>query len=150
MATPVTPYQDDSFSDASMKHLEFIQAVIARLANNSFLMKGWALTVSGAFFAYAAGHSSWPVAAVGVFPSVAFWFLDTYFLQQERLYRRLYTRVALRDSDVPSFSMNISPYKKSIPWFNVMTSFTLVMFYGALVTVGLIVVVATLLHILLA
>ena len=32
-----------------VKHLELIQAVITRLANNSFLMKGWALTVTGAF-----------------------------------------------------------------------------------------------------
>jgi hypothetical protein len=33
-----------------LKHLEFVQAVITRLANNSFLMKGWALTVAGAFY----------------------------------------------------------------------------------------------------
>ena len=141
---------DADFTDALLKHLEFIQSVIARLANNSFLMKGWALTVSGAFFGFAVGHSSWPIAAVGVFPAVAFWFLDTYFLQQERLYRRLYSKVASRDPDVPPFSMDISPYKPSVPWNQVMRSFTLLLFYGALTVAGLAVVAGTLLHSLLS
>lgn len=37
-----------------MKHLEFIQTVIGRLSTNAFLMKGWALTVSAAFFGFSA------------------------------------------------------------------------------------------------
>jgi hypothetical protein len=32
-----------------IKHLEMIQAVISRLANNSFLLKGWSITLVSAF-----------------------------------------------------------------------------------------------------
>src|SRR5690242_10126113 len=89
---------EHEYSEATwLKHLEFIQAVISRLATNSFLMKGWALTVSGALFGFAASHLSWPIAAVGMLPVVSFWYLDTYFLRQERLYRLLYSAVANKE-----------------------------------------------------
>src|SRR5215217_1614499 len=72
-----------SLSDSQIKHLEFIQAVINRLANNSFFMKGWALTVAGLIFGFAAEQRSWGIAAAGLLPVVAFWGLDAFFLRQE-------------------------------------------------------------------
>jgi hypothetical protein len=39
-------------SDAELKHLEFIQAVITRPATNSFLIKVWALTAAEAFYGF--------------------------------------------------------------------------------------------------
>ena len=48
----------DGADGAWLKHLEFIQAVITRLANDSFLMKGWALTVAGAFYGFAVKGTS--------------------------------------------------------------------------------------------
>src|SRR6266511_2455864 len=83
--------------DAQVKHLEFIQAVIGRLANNSFLMKGWALTVAGLIFGFTSKRGSWRIAAAAFLPVAAFWGLDAYFLRQERLFRRLYD--AVRRSD---------------------------------------------------
>jgi hypothetical protein len=36
--------------EAKMRHLEMIQAIITRMASNSFMLKGWAVTlVSGIF-----------------------------------------------------------------------------------------------------
>ncbi len=37
------------FEDSHVKHLEMIQSVVARLGNNAFLIKGWAITVAAAF-----------------------------------------------------------------------------------------------------
>jgi hypothetical protein len=48
----------DGADSAWLKHLEFIQAVITRLANDSFLRKGWALTVAGAFYGFAVKGTS--------------------------------------------------------------------------------------------
>lgn len=45
-----------AFDGTVLKHLEFIQAIVTRLANNSFLLKGWALTVLD-FRSYAAASS---------------------------------------------------------------------------------------------
>ena len=89
-----------------LKHLEFIQAVITRLANDSFLMKGWALTVAGAFYGFAVKGTSWQVAAIGLMPVLVFWGLDAYFLRQERLFRGLYDQVRQRNPAVEPFSMN--------------------------------------------
>ena len=77
--------------DKQIRHLEFIQAVIPRLANNSFLMKGWALTVAGLIFGFAVDQGSWRIAAAALLPVAGlFWGLDAYFLRQERLSRKLY------------------------------------------------------------
>ena len=129
-----------------LKHLEFIQAIIARLANNSFLMKGWAITISGALYGFAASHLSWPIAAVGLVPTASFWYLDSYFLMNERLYRRLYNDVALNGSRVPPLSLDPSAYRKESALWPVLFSHTLAIFYGVLAAAGIILVLATLAH----
>lgn len=135
-----------SYSDATIKHLEFIQAVVSRLANNSFLMKGWALTVSGAILSFAVSHLSWPIASLGVMPAALFWFLDSYFLWQERLYRELYDEVAKQSGDITAFSMNPSAYRTSCSWGRAFWSLTLIIFYGALTVIGCVVIIASLIH----
>ena len=44
----------------TIKHLEFIQAVITRMAGNSFVLKGWAITLAAAGFALAAKETTTP------------------------------------------------------------------------------------------
>jgi hypothetical protein len=76
------------FEPERINHLQMIQAVVARLANEAALIRGWALTVSAAFFGLAANARSWQVAAVGLLPVVAFWGLNACYLLAERQYRR--------------------------------------------------------------
>ncbi len=79
---------------ADPKHLEFIQAITKRLASNSFQMKAWNVALATAAVGFAASKDSHPPAAVlAVVPSIAFWFLDAYYLGLERLYRDLYEAV---------------------------------------------------------
>ena len=124
------------------KHLEFVQAVIARLANNSFLMKGWTLTVSLALLGYAVAHTSARVALLSVVPVLAFWYLDGYYLRQERLFRALYRHVS--SSGVPAFAMDVSPYAGEVKRRAVLKSETLVVFYGMLLLVAVAVSLALL------
>lgn len=73
------------------KHLEFIQAIITRLAGNSFQMKAWNVALATAAVGFSATKDSHPTAAVlAVIPSIAFWYLDAYYLGLERIYRDLY------------------------------------------------------------
>ena len=39
-------------SEYNVKHLEMIQAIIERMGNNSFIIKGWSFTSIGALFAF--------------------------------------------------------------------------------------------------
>ena len=41
---------EDYMKDEKIKHLEFIQSIISRMANNSFIIKGWSITVLTAIF----------------------------------------------------------------------------------------------------
>jgi hypothetical protein len=68
----------DSLEDHRVKHLEMIQVVIARLGNDSFLVKGWAITVAGVFYGFAIQTANWKLAAVSAAPTLSFWVLDVY------------------------------------------------------------------------
>ncbi|MFE3450265.1 hypothetical protein ACFXJ8_15140 [Nonomuraea sp. NPDC059194] len=128
-----------------IKHLEFIQAVIARLGTSSFLIKGWVLTIAAAIFAVLANRLETGIAVVALVPLVAFWLLDGYFLWQERLFRCLYDDVRKPDSTVELMSMNTAPYAATKRWRTATFSATLALFYGGLAAVDLVLIaVATL------
>jgi hypothetical protein len=81
-------------SAEKIKHLEFIQAVITRMNTNSFQMKGWMVTIVSAILALYASTKNHYFVLVAIFPTVIFWFLDTYYLWQERKFRGLFNDVA--------------------------------------------------------
>lgn len=93
-------------SQDTIKHLEFIQAVVGRLGNNGFLVKGWTITVTGVFFGFAVESNDWRLGVVSIIPIVAFWGIDAYFLRSERLFRALYSEVAGEAGAVPPFYMS--------------------------------------------
>ncbi|MEU6492667.1 hypothetical protein ABZ890_20035 [Streptomyces sp. NPDC046984] len=126
-----------SISQEEIKHLEFIQAIVARLGNGSFLIKGWTMTVAGVFFGVSLNSLSWKIATAGIIPIIGFWLLDAYFLRQERLFRKLYDDVRRPAVTVELFSMNVQPYHAVVPWRKVIWSHTMVNFYGSLALVDI-------------
>ena len=122
---------DDALGDERVKHLEFIQAVISRHGNSSFLIKGWALTVESVFFALAAGRVDWKIALVAFVPLLSFWLLDAYYLRQERLFRRLYDDVRQPDSTVEPFAMDQTRYATAVRAPAVVLSSPQARFYGS-------------------
>lgn len=115
-----------------VKHLEFIQGVVDRLGRNSFLLKGWSMTVlvAGALLMMRLRPDQSLFASTLLIPVFGFWLLDAYFLRQERLFRAEYDRV--RQQDETDFAMNPMQHKhkpkhsRSAAFF----SETLVVFYG--------------------
>ena len=92
--------------DDKPQHLEFIQNAVSRMAANSFLLKGWSVTLAAGLFALAARDSDWRVAAVAFLPTIAFWSLDAYYLYQERLFRCLYDAVRNGEGAVDRFALD--------------------------------------------
>lgn len=76
--------------DDKGKYLPLIQGAINRLASNSFLLKGWSVTVATALFGLAAKESQPRLALLALLPILAFWGLDGYYLGYERRFRKLY------------------------------------------------------------
>ena len=114
------------------KHLELIQTVINRMANNLFFLRGWAITLITGLFALSAGKGVDGRYIVTAFiPLFVFWILDGYFLSHERRFRDLYDDVRkLEDKDV-DFSMDTKKYKdiRRNTWLGSMFSSTLLWFY---------------------
>ena len=109
--------------EAKLKHLEFIQGVINRLASGSFLMKRWAVVLVSAILVLAAREGRIDLAYIGFAPVIVFWGLDGYFLWQERLFRDMYNHVRALDGGAIDFSMDTSTFKQK--WLNAILSRTL-------------------------
>jgi hypothetical protein len=130
--------------ECKLKHLEMIQSVIGRMASNSFLIKGWSVTLVSALFALAAKDSNPLFLFVAYFPCVCFWILDAYFLWQERLYRALYNQVAQEQESEITFSMDISTFSASVKsWGTTIFSVTLSLFHGIVLVTIIVVTTAT-------
>ena len=119
--------------DQKLTHLQLIQAVINRLAQSSFLLKGWSVVLVVALFAFAAKDSRLIFMYLAYFPAIAFWGLDAFCLWQERLYRRLYDHVRGLAPEEIDFSMNTSGLKGQVLWLEAVFSKTLLWFHGTLV-----------------
>jgi hypothetical protein len=111
------------------EHLRMIQAVIARMASNSFLLKGWSVTLAAALIAIGAKEAALAIAITAAGPVVAFWALDGYYLLQERRYRALVARAV--EGAIPAYSMDASRAEKRRmeTAVDVMTSGTVLAFH---------------------
>ncbi|HEC91574.1 MAG TPA: hypothetical protein ENI51_01045 [Candidatus Atribacteria bacterium] len=126
--------------DSKHKHLEFIQAIISRMANHSFVVKGWAITLVVALFALVAKRPDKEFIMIAFLPIVLFWILDGYFLSRERKFRHLYDEVRKKNEKEIDFSMDVSKFKKrETNWFWSIFSKTILSFYVSLVGCMLIV-----------
>jgi hypothetical protein len=125
-----------------IKHLEFVQAVINRMANNSFLLKGWAITIITALFALFVNETSYKHLLIIYLPVIIFWFLDGYFLSRERLFRAHYNHVRKLSENEIDFSMEVEKYQNNKNYSIVKSIFskTLLSFYFPLITIMVIII----------
>ena len=119
--------------EAKIAHLQMIQAVITRLSQNSFMIKGWAVTLVAALFALGATDTNELFIYLAYFPSFMFWSLDAYHLRQERLYRKLYDDVQVIPGAEIDFSMSTRRFEEKVDsaW-RVGWSPTIRLFYGTI------------------
>lgn len=126
-------------SEDKLKHLEFIQNVITRMNTNSFHIRGWTVTIVSAILVIYASTKNCYFVLIGIFPTLLFWFLDTYYLTQERKFRGLYNDVA-EISDNPKqiklFAMRPDLYTKGeYSYWNVFWSTTIWIFYLTIIII---------------
>lgn len=59
--------------EQKLKHLEFIQGVINRLATNSFQMKGWSVVLVAAILVLLARENRLGATFIALAPVLVFW-----------------------------------------------------------------------------
>lgn len=130
------------------KEIDLIQNCISRMAQNSFLIKGWAITLIVITWAILGKVSLSSFALlILLIPIIGFWYLDAYFLWVERKYRKMYewvldNRLSLKSPE-KLYDLNPNRFTKEAgSWLKVVFSKTLFVFYGCL---SLVVILAILL-----
>ncbi|GAI17541.1 unnamed protein product [marine sediment metagenome] len=122
----------DKLKEYMLKEIDIIQDTIRRMGFNSFMIKGWAITlVVITLLLKGSEYQVW----IAFIPLLVFWFLDTYFLWQERMYRKLYEWVINNRLKTEEYLFDMNAYRfrdkvQSIP--RIMFSITLGWLYGSI------------------
>lgn len=127
------------------KEIDLIQACISRMAHNSFLLKGWTISLLAVLLALF-GTNTDPIfiCLVILIPLVSFWYLDSFFLQTEKKYRKMYEWILEKRSNddyTKLYDLNPHRFDNEIDSrFKIMFSVTLVCFYGIAVVITAIII----------
>lgn len=131
------------------KEIDLIQSIITRMASNSFMLKGWMVTLVAVILAL--GKDTILVddvtylSLVLCLPVLVFWYLDAFFLRTEKCYRKMYSSViSNRANDFgepkPLYCLNYTKFKEGIgSVFSNMLTKTLWPFYGLTVLILLLI-----------
>jgi hypothetical protein len=133
------------------KEIDLIQACITRMANNSFLLKGWYISLITVVLSILFSQDC-DIKLICLFMfviTIIFWGLDGFFLKIETLYRWKYNWVITErlngnvhyfyNLDPTNKDMWINPNKKSDCLLNFIFSKTLIPLYGTPMFISIII-----------
>ena len=72
--------------ETKSKHIDIIQSTISRMAQNSFMIKGWTITILFGLFVFLQNNKFKNDIFIYLIPIIFFWLLDSYYLWQEGLF----------------------------------------------------------------
>lgn len=101
------------------------QKIIERFAKNSFLIKGFSFTFLGLILPTVYEKNMTLLTVLAIISVVMFWYLDSYYLRMERIYRRI-------EQEGITKGLNYKNYEDIIEkecWYKVTFSITLVPIY---------------------
>lgn len=87
------------------------------MGGNSFLLKGWSVSMVVAIFALAPKDADKRFLLIAYLPILMFWLLDAFFLHQERLFRHLYDAVANDRVSSEKFTLDTSSVRPEVGHF---------------------------------
>ena len=136
------PPPEEDFSDARVKHLEFIQAAIIRMAGNSFLFKGWAISLASGLAAFAAVEERRALLGIAIASTVLFWAMDGYYLWLERGFVALHKRVAEAPVSQPvNYAMSVDKTNAFRRWLRTACRWHPLLFYGTITVVNVVAII---------
>jgi hypothetical protein len=95
----------DENIESKIRYLEMIQSIMAKMSSNSFMLKGWAVTLVAGVFALSAKDANSIYFLIAYIPVILFWFLDSYYLMLERQYKHFYDIVTDKKSKEIDFKI---------------------------------------------
>lgn len=99
-------------------YLQFIQNNISRMNTNSSQVKGWCIAIVAALLAIYADKNNPLFIWFCLFPIIMFCVLDTFYLQQEHKFRRIYEDYVDGKENKPQvYTMPMKVYEKGLLGF---------------------------------
>lgn len=95
------------------KEIDLIQACINRMAQNSFLVKGWMISLVAIIIALLPETVEVDIRVMCIVAfsvTICFWYLDGFFLKMEKLYRRKYAWVIKNRMQTSEFAYDLDPH----------------------------------------
>ncbi|MBF1700098.1 MAG: hypothetical protein HXO93_04715 [Streptococcus sanguinis] len=126
--------------ESKLKHIDIVQSTISRMAQNSFTIKGWTITILVGLFVFLQKDNFRNNMIIYLVPIIFFWILDSYYLWQERLFRKLYNDVIVNVTEESDLSMNIIQYKNTVKFFSSLFSVSEIMVYLPLLLITLLLI----------
>lgn len=115
-----------------IEEIKLVQDIIKRMAGNSFNVKTWTITLIVATLLFKGNDKHLFIAFIPLF---AFWYLDAYYLRQERLFREIHkwiTTYRLENED-KLFDFNPTKFKDNVQSTKrIMWSVSILPFYGSI------------------
>lgn len=130
--------------EAKLKHLDYIQAAVARMATNSFLFKGWTITIAAGLAAFAAVESRSVLLVLALASTAMFWGLDGYYLWLEGGFVKLHNEVAAKCESEIDFSMAVDKTNAFGRWLKTCVRRPhLWLFYGTIIVIDVVGIILT-------
>lgn len=122
----------EKVADLRLKHLEMLQAVIARMSNQGASLKNYCITVTSALCGFAVTLKYPNLTLLTILPIASFALLDARYLLTERRFRSIFDRVRLEDwTTMPTLDLDLTKTPKE-SLHSAMLSWSITGFYGPL------------------
>lgn len=95
------------------KEIDLLQSCINRMAQNSFLVKGWMISLVTVVIALLPEKVAVDIrilCIVGFAITICFWYLDSFFLRMETLYRWKYSWVIKNRQSTLDYTYDLDPH----------------------------------------
>lgn len=97
------------------KEIDLIQSCINRMAHNSFIIKGWAISLITIILTLLPENFDVNLTCIiGLLVTICFWYLDGFFLKTEKLYRWKYEWVIVKRLETDQWSYDLNPYNSNM------------------------------------
>lgn len=119
-------------AELRVKHLEMVQAIVARMSNQAAALKNYCITLTTAVCGFAVTLQRPFVALLAVMPILIFWLLDAQYLRLERQFRSLFDHIRSENWEaIPNFEINRKHVRKE-RFLSAVVSWSIISFYGFL------------------
>ncbi|HEL1619795.1 TPA: hypothetical protein TXL63_001654 [Streptococcus suis] len=117
-------------NDIKSKHIDLVQSIVTRMAQNSFFIKGWMISIVVGLFIFLQENNLKNNYIIYLAPIIGLWLLDSYYLWQERLYRKLYSQLICDLKETSDLKLSVEAFKEETQYISALFSITELLTYA--------------------